>query len=86
MASGLLALLDDLVMLAKAAAASLDDAASQTINASAKAAGVVIDDAARLSSPVARFAFSPWGAYSMFIARPFGSRSCNDQQTASLVS
>jgi predicted DNA repair protein MutK len=46
MASGLLSLLDDVAALAKAAAASLDDAATQTIKASAKAAGVVIDDAA----------------------------------------
>ncbi len=46
MASGLLALLDDVVALAKAAAASLDDVTTQTVKASAKAAGVVIDDAA----------------------------------------
>lgn len=46
MAGGLLALLDDAVALAKVAAASLDDVATQTIKASAKAAGVVIDDAA----------------------------------------
>jgi uncharacterized protein len=46
MASGLLALLDDVVALAKVAATSLDDAAAQTAKASAKAAGVVIDDAA----------------------------------------
>lgn len=44
--SGLLALLDDVVALTKLAAASLDDAAAQTVKASAKAAGVVIDDAA----------------------------------------
>ena len=46
MASGLLALLDDVVALAKVAAASFDDVATQTAQASAKAAGVVIDDAA----------------------------------------
>ena len=46
MASGLLALLDDVVALAKVAAASLDDVTTQSIKVSAKAAGVVIDDAA----------------------------------------
>ncbi len=44
--SGLLALLDDVVALTKLAAATLDDAAGQAAKASAKAAGVVIDDAA----------------------------------------
>lgn len=44
--SGLLALLDDVVALAKLAAVTLDDAAGQAAKASAKAAGVVIDDAA----------------------------------------
>lgn len=44
--SGLLALLDDVVALTKLAAATLDDAASQAVKASAKAAGVVVDDAA----------------------------------------
>jgi predicted DNA repair protein MutK len=43
---GLIALLDDVAGLAKAAAASLDDVAAQAGRASAKAAGVVIDDAA----------------------------------------
>jgi predicted DNA repair protein MutK len=56
MASGLLALLDDVVALAKAAAASLDDAATQTVKASAKAAGVVIDDAAVTPRYVVGFA------------------------------
>lgn len=56
MASGLLALLDDVVALAKGAAASLDDAAAQTIKASAKAAGVVIDDAAVTPRYVVGFA------------------------------
>jgi len=46
MATGLIALLDDVAALAKLAAASLDDVAAQTAKASAKAAGVVIDDAA----------------------------------------
>lgn len=44
--SGLLALLDDIVALTKLAAATLDDAAAQSVKASAKAAGVVVDDAA----------------------------------------
>jgi predicted DNA repair protein MutK len=43
---GLLALLDDIAALAKVAAASLDDIAGQAAKAGAKAAGVVIDDAA----------------------------------------
>src|SRR5262245_31047524 len=44
--SGLLALLDDVAALAKLTAASLDDAAAQALKASAKAAGVVVDDTA----------------------------------------
>ena len=44
--SGLLALLDDVAGLAKAAAASVDDVTAQAMKASTKAAGVVIDDAA----------------------------------------
>jgi predicted DNA repair protein MutK len=46
MSSGLIALLDDVAALAKAAAASIDDVAAQAGKAGAKAAGVVIDDAA----------------------------------------
>lgn len=46
MSTGLIALLDDLVALAKVAAASLDDAGAQAAKASSKAAGIVIDDAA----------------------------------------
>lgn len=46
MATGLIALLDDIAAIAKLAAASLDDVAAQTAKAGAKAAGVVIDDAA----------------------------------------
>lgn len=46
MSGGLLALLDDIAALAKLAAVTLDDAASQAVKASSKAAGVVIDDAA----------------------------------------
>ncbi len=46
MATGLIALLDDVAALAKVAAATLDDVAAQTVKAGSKAAGVVIDDAA----------------------------------------
>jgi predicted DNA repair protein MutK len=46
MSIGLIALLDDVAALAKVAAASLDDVATQAVKAGAKAAGVVIDDAA----------------------------------------
>ncbi|EEW25795.1 DUF808 domain-containing protein [Rhodobacter ferrooxidans] len=44
--SGLLALLDDVAAIAKVAAASIDDVAAGAAKAGAKAAGVVIDDAA----------------------------------------
>lgn len=44
--SGLLALLDDVVALTKIAAATIDDTAAQAAKVGAKAAGVVIDDAA----------------------------------------
>jgi predicted DNA repair protein MutK len=44
--TGLIALLDDVAGLAKVAAASLDDVAAQATRSGAKAAGVVIDDAA----------------------------------------
>jgi len=46
MSVGLIALLDDVSVLAKAAAASLDDVVAQATKAGTKAAGVVIDDAA----------------------------------------
>ncbi|WP_210530264.1 DUF808 domain-containing protein [Rubellimicrobium arenae] len=46
MASGLFALLDDVATIAKVAAATLDDVATQTVKAGSKAAGVVIDDTA----------------------------------------
>lgn len=46
MATGLLALLDDVAAIAKVAASSLDDVAAAAGKASAKAAGIVIDDAA----------------------------------------
>jgi hypothetical protein len=46
MASGLFALLDDVAVIAKLAAASADDIAAASARATTKAAGVVIDDAA----------------------------------------
>ena len=46
MPSGLIALLDDVALIAKAAAASIDDVAAAAGKAGTKAAGVVIDDAA----------------------------------------
>ncbi|WP_342319476.1 DUF808 domain-containing protein [Corynebacterium mayonis] len=46
MSGGLLALLDDVALIARTAAASADDVAGMTAKTSAKAAGVVIDDAA----------------------------------------
>jgi len=55
---GLLALLDDVAALTKAAAASLDDVAAQSFKAGAKAAGVVIDDAAMTPTYVTGLAAS----------------------------
>ena len=46
MSAGLVALLDDIAALAKLAAASIDDVGAAAGRASAKAAGVVVDDAA----------------------------------------
>src|SRR4051794_40680916 len=46
MSIGLLGLLDDIAAIAKLAAASLDDVAAQATKAGAKAAAVVVDDAA----------------------------------------
>jgi predicted DNA repair protein MutK len=46
MAGGLVALLDDIAALAKVAAASIDDVGAAAGRASAKAAGVVVDDTA----------------------------------------
>ncbi|MEL6238527.1 MAG: DUF808 domain-containing protein [Pseudomonadota bacterium] len=46
MPSGLVALLDDVSMIARAAAASVDDIAASAGKAGSKTAGVVIDDAA----------------------------------------
>ena len=58
MATGLIALLDDVAGLAKVAAASLDDVTAQATRAGAKAAGVVIDDAAVTPRYVVGFAAS----------------------------
>jgi predicted DNA repair protein MutK len=52
---GLIALLDDVAAIAKVAAASLDDVASQAVKAGAKVAGVVIDDTAVTPSYVIGF-------------------------------
>jgi predicted DNA repair protein MutK len=46
MSAGLAALLDDIALLAKAAAASIDDVAAGAGRASVKAVGVVVDDTA----------------------------------------
>ncbi|WP_432504240.1 DUF808 domain-containing protein [Kineococcus arenarius] len=46
MSGGLVALLDDVAVLARAAAASIDDVGVAAARASAKAAGVVVDDTA----------------------------------------
>jgi predicted DNA repair protein MutK len=54
--TGLLALLDDIAGIAKVAAASLDDVAGQAAKAGAKAAGVVVDDAAVTPRYVVGFA------------------------------
>jgi predicted DNA repair protein MutK len=56
MSVGLIALLDDVAALAKVAAASLDDVGAQAMKAGAKAAGVVIDDAAVTPRYVVGFA------------------------------
>lgn len=46
MSAGLFALLDDVAVLARAAAASVDDISAAAAKATAKAAGVVVDDTA----------------------------------------
>lgn len=56
MSVGLIGLLDDVAGIAKVAAASLDDVASQAAKAGAKAAGVVIDDTAVTPGYVIGFA------------------------------
>lgn len=55
MPSGLVALLDDISVIAKAAAASLDDVGLAATKAGGKAAGVVIDDAAVTPGYVTNF-------------------------------
>ncbi|MBB4615097.1 DUF808 domain-containing protein [Novosphingobium taihuense] len=55
MPSGLVALLDDVSVIARAAAASLDDVSAAAAKAGSKAAGVVIDDAAVTPSYVTEF-------------------------------
>jgi predicted DNA repair protein MutK len=57
-ATGLFALLDDIAAIAKVAAASLDDVGLQATKAGAKAAGIVIDDAAVTPRYVVGFAAS----------------------------
>ncbi len=56
MSAGLFALLDDVAAIAKVAAASLDDVVGHAAKASAKSAGVVIDDAAVTPRYVVGFA------------------------------
>ena len=56
MATGLIALLDDVATLARVAAASLDDVVGQAAKAGTKAAGVVIDDSAVTPQYVVGFA------------------------------
>jgi predicted DNA repair protein MutK len=55
MPSGLVALLDDISLIAKMAASSLDDVGAAAAKAGSKAAGVVIDDAAVTPSYVTNF-------------------------------
>ena len=55
MPTGLVALLDDISVIAKAAAASIDDVGVAAAKAGTKAAGVVIDDAAVTPSYVTEF-------------------------------
>jgi len=56
MSTGLIALLDDVVTLAKTAAVTLDDVAGQAAKAGTKSAGLVIDDAAVTPRYVVGFA------------------------------
>ena len=60
MSVGLIGLLDDIVAIAKVAAASLDDVASQAAKAGVKAAGVVIDDTAVTPGYVIGFEPKRW--------------------------
>ncbi len=56
MSSGLFALLDDVALIARAAAASVDDISAAALKAGTKSAGVVIDDAAVTPRYVVGFA------------------------------
>ena len=56
MSTGLLALLDDAALIARTAAASLDDVAAASMKATSKSLGVVIDDAAVTPKYVVGFA------------------------------
>lgn len=56
MATGLIALLDDVIAIAKVAAASIDDVSAQALKAGSKTAGVVIDDTAVTPRYVVGFA------------------------------
>ncbi len=71
MAGGLAALLDDIAAMAKLAAASVDDVAAAAGRASAKAAGVVVDDAA--VTPRYVTGFSPARELPMIRAIAIGS-------------
>lgn len=55
MSTGLVALLDDISVIARAAAASIDDVGAAAAKAGSKAAGVVIDDAAVTPTYVTEF-------------------------------
>ncbi|HOA48083.1 MAG: hypothetical protein RL702_1416 [Pseudomonadota bacterium] len=55
MPTGLVALLDDISVIARAAAASLDDVGAAAAKAGSKAAGVVVDDAAVTPTYVTHF-------------------------------
>ena len=74
MSGGLFALLDDISVLARAAAASIDDVAAASGRASVKAAGVVLPEdlvVALASHPAAAAAFerpAPGGSCSASIA------------------
>ena len=71
MPSGLIALFDDVAMIARVAAASLDDVGAAAAKAGAKAAGVVIDDAAVTPSYVTEF--TPDREFPIIWAIPKGS-------------
>ena len=79
MSVGLIALFDDVAALAKVAAASIDDVAGQAAKAGAKAAGVVIDDAAVTPRYVVGFAAARELPIIWRIAPParFGTSCCS---------